>query len=149
MCLYSLWGKFGQRNNLCQTKVIKDQAEFYQMMIDPSKEIRDVTLIKNTSGNEDEDLTIVSWTLKDECAQDMDFINPVISAYVTAQARLYLYSFLEKLGDRVLYCDTDSIIYIHRPGDLEIETGPYLGEMGDELESYGPGCYIDEFVCGE
>ena len=36
----------------------------------------------------------------------MDFINTNISAYVTSQARLKLYTYLERLQERVLYFDT-------------------------------------------
>ena len=42
--------------------------------------------------------------------------NVVIAAYVTAHARLVLYSYLERLGERTLYCDTDSVIYKQTPG---------------------------------
>ncbi|KAK9686004.1 hypothetical protein QE152_g37525 [Popillia japonica] len=45
----------------------------------------------------------------------------------------------EKLGERVLYYDTDSVIYISRPGEWEVPLGNFLGEMTDELECYGEG----------
>lgn len=39
------------------------------------------------------------------------FVNPSIPALITAHARDYLYSFLERIDiDDILYCDTDSII---------------------------------------
>jgi hypothetical protein len=59
-----------------------------------------------------------------------------------------LYSFLEKVGERVLYYDTDSIIYISREGEYDPPTGNFIGDMTDELEEYGCGSYITEFVCG-
>ena len=70
--------------------------------------------------------------------------NPVIAAFVTAHARLQLYSYLEMLQDRVLYYDTDSVIYIERPGTCSPPTGDYLGDMTDELD----GGHITEFVSG-
>ncbi|KAJ8914412.1 hypothetical protein NQ315_017506 [Exocentrus adspersus] len=70
------------------------------------------------------------------------------AAYVTTQARLKLYSSLEKLGDRVLYYDTDSVIYVSREGERDVPTGSCLGEMTDELEGYGAGSHIKEFVSG-
>ena len=36
----------------------------------------------------------------------------VISAYTTTQARLKLYTYLEKLGERTLYADTDSVLHL-------------------------------------
>ena len=35
--------------------------------------------------------------------------NVIIASYVTTHARLELYSYLEQLKDRALYCDTDSV----------------------------------------
>ena len=45
--------------------------------------------------------------------------------------------------------DTDSIIFTEKEDDVyKPETGVYLGDMTDELEHYGYGTYIDEFVSG-
>ena len=43
--------------------------------------------------------------------------NEVIGAYVTAQARMYLYRYLDRLEENAMYCDTDFVIYIHPKGD--------------------------------
>ena len=43
---------------------------------------------------------------KEECEDTHINGNVVIAAFTTAQARLELYSYLEKLGDRVIYMDT-------------------------------------------
>ena len=34
LCLNSLWGKFGQRNNMSQTKYVTDVSEFYEILLD-------------------------------------------------------------------------------------------------------------------
>ena len=65
--------------------------------------------------------------------------NVVIAAFTTAHARLKLYSNLEQLGERVLYYDTDSVIYVSKPGEMEAETGVYLGELTDELDGNSGG----------
>ncbi|KAK9696077.1 hypothetical protein QE152_g32146 [Popillia japonica] len=62
--------------------------------------------------------------------------------------RLKLYSHLEKLDDRVLYYDTDSVIYSSRPGEWDVPIGSFLGEMTDELKCYGEGSYITTFASG-
>ncbi len=41
--------------------------------------------------------------------------------------RLKLYSVLEKLQDRVLYFDTDSVIFTHKEGEYMPSMGDYLG----------------------
>lgn len=90
----------------------------------------------------------VTWEYKDEASDLLATINVGIAAYTTTQARLKLYSYLERLGDRVLYYDTDSVIYISRPDEWEVPTGSFLGDMTDELEDYGPGSYITAFASG-
>ncbi|KAG5900435.1 hypothetical protein JTB14_029321 [Gonioctena quinquepunctata] len=60
----------------------------------------------------------------------------------------YTYSYLDRLTNRVLYYDTDSIIYISGEGEWNVPTGDFLGEMTDELDSYGTGSYMTELVSG-
>ena len=55
-------------------------------------------------------------------------------AFTTCHARLKLYEYLDHLKEQVLYFDTVSVIYSHRPGQPDIPTADYLGEMTDELE---------------
>lgn len=71
-----------------------------------------------------------------------------IASYVTATARLKLYSYLEQLKERVLYFDTDSIIFVEWPGAISPPLGDFLGDLKDELAEYGPGSFIDSFVSG-
>ena len=68
--------------------------------------------------------------------------NIFIAAFTTAYTRLKLYGYLEKLQHRVLYTDTDSLIYVVRDGESPLELGNYLGELTDELG----GDTIQEFV---
>ena len=70
--------------------------------------------------------------------------NVVIAAFTTAYARLKLYGVLDMLQGRVLYYDTDSIIFVSKTNDPEPPIGPYLGELTDELG----GDYITTFVSG-
>lgn len=70
--------------------------------------------------------------------------NVVVAAFTTAHARLKLYNVLEQLEERVLYYDTDSVIYVSKDGEWEPPTGIYLGELTDELD----GGYISTFVSG-
>ena len=58
--------------------------------------------------------------------------NVVIAAFTTAYARLQLYEELDRLGERVLYYDTDSVIYLTQPGEPEPQLGNYIGDLIDE-----------------
>ena len=37
-------------------------------------------------------------------------------------------------------------MYVTRPGEKQLPTGEFLGDLTNELEKYGPGAHIDEFV---
>jgi hypothetical protein len=76
--------------------------------------------------------------------------NEVVGAYVTAGARLKLYTYLEALNRDVLYTDTDSIIFVSREGgnDCGVRCGDNLGDLTDELVDYGQGAFISEFLSG-
>ncbi|XP_057322371.1 uncharacterized protein LOC130676747 [Microplitis mediator] len=141
LSLNSLWGKFGQRENLPQTEIITTRARLMEMLTDSQIEITGFLPVN--------DKTIYLNYIN--CADSVTAsptTNVVIAAYTTAQARLKLYSYLENLGERVLYCDTDSCIYISKDNQYEPPTGKFLGDLTDELESYGPGSYISSFVTG-
>ncbi|XP_055387199.1 uncharacterized protein LOC129615842 [Condylostylus longicornis] len=91
---------------------------------------------------------VINWQYKEEVTESLSTVNVSIAAFTTAQARLKLYTYLEKLDNRVLYYDTDSIFYIRREGEYEPHTGEFIGDMTNELESYGQGSYVTEFVSG-
>jgi hypothetical protein len=58
--------------------------------------------------------------------------NLGLGASVTASARTRLHKELNKLGDRVIYCLTDSCVYEHDPNKYNIPEGYYLGEWESE-----------------
>lgn len=107
----------------------------------------------------------ISWKPATEFVDSSPFTNVVIASYTTAIARMKLYSLLETLGDRVLYFDTgkslpgscrwpgiefsDSVVYRLRPGDQDLPSGSFLGDLTDELEGFGEGAFINSFAsCG-
>lgn len=120
---------------------MEENAEFLKFMNDPSVEIINTTYLNDK-------VVYIQWRYVEEMNVDTTFINPILCAHVTAEASLYLHSFLEKLGEKVLYCDTDSIIFIEHPNDQKIETGPYLGQMGDKMDAYGSEAYTVKFISG-
>ena len=72
--------------------------------------------------------------------------NEVIGAYVTAGARIHLYSFLDRLQEKAIYCDTESVVFIQPSGEpLPIATGDKLGNMQSEIK---PSEFIVEFASG-
>ncbi|KAG5876883.1 hypothetical protein JTB14_007459 [Gonioctena quinquepunctata] len=106
------------------------------------------TIYVNTVLPVNEDTLIVNWEYREEACDSLPTVNVVIAASVTAQARLKLYSYLGQLEKRVLYYDTDSVIYVSRPREFDIPNGEFVGDMTDELEKEGLDSYITEFVSG-
>ena len=90
----------------------------------------------------------MNWCFSEDNFTLSSITNMAIAAYATAQARLKLYSYLEKLGDAVLYYDTNSCIYLNKDisREYKIPTGRFLGDMTDELECYGEDSYISHFT---
>ena len=143
LCLNSLWGKFGQRENMCQTEVITDPQRLFELLTSPEIDVNSLLPVNDET-------IYVNWCYKDEALEPSPLVSVVVAAYTTALARLKLFSFLEQLDERVLYYDTDSIIYVSRDGSNEYEppTGPFLGDLTDELAGYGPGTHITSFISG-
>jgi hypothetical protein len=135
ICLNSLWGKFGQRTNLGNVDFVTDPCKFYKLLLDDRLTNMRVTYLS-------EEIVQVNYKYKDVFVEDNFNTNIFVAAYTTANARLRLYDMLSKLDKAVLYCDTDSIIYVDN-GLNTIQTGDLLGEWTDEL---GDGVYITKFL---
>ena len=136
--LNSFWGKFGEQMNKMKTKQITEPHELIDHLNDTTIEISDIRILSA-------DVIELAYKKIEEDAVKGSKTNIFIAAFTTCQARLKLYESLEVLGDRVLYYDTDSVIYTWKPGQTEIPLGDYLGDMTNELDE---GDYIVEFVSG-
>ena len=139
----TLWGKFGQNENLGKTEVINDPQRLFEMLINPEIEVNSWLPVND-------DVIYLGWTHKRELNNPSGLTSTVIAAYTTAQARLKLLSYLMPLGERCAYLDTDSIIFYSTgvTGEYEPPLGPLLGDLADELADYGPGARIVEIVSG-
>ncbi|KAJ8962079.1 hypothetical protein NQ318_018029 [Aromia moschata] len=111
LILNSFWGKLGQRENQPKTSIVRTPEEFFGMLTNPSIYVNSALPINELT-------LVVNWEHREEAYDSLATVNVVIAAYVTTQARLKLYSYLELLGDRVLYYDTDSVIYIARDNEV-------------------------------
>jgi hypothetical protein len=71
-----------------------------------------------------------------------------MAIFTTAHARLRLYKLLEILGERVLYMDTDSVIYIDDGSEeckkIEEMLGDMLGQLTNELGNLDT--WMEEYV---
>jgi hypothetical protein len=95
------------------------------------------------------DAVWVSWKYSENNIAAGNNVNVCIAAYVTTQARLELYEYLSVLGESVLYCDTDSVIFVQKNNDSPwVKIGDYLGDLTNELEEYGSYSFIEQFLSG-
>ena len=140
LMLNSFWGKFGQRQDLIKSKYFTNPAEYFKMLNDKRINVCNIQLVND-------DMVYVEYREKTEFVQLNPKINVIVAAYTTAHARLKLYSLLKPLGDRVLYCDTDSIIFWSKKAPNERQYRPVLGYFLGELTSELPyRMYILEFA---
>jgi hypothetical protein len=93
-----------------------------------------------------ENTMYVSFKKNLESDMELTNTNVVLAAFTTAWGRMELYKYLDFLGDRCLYLDTDSIIFLTSTGMLNPDKGNFLGDLTCEVEPMGGvGSYITEF----
>ncbi|XP_054720907.1 uncharacterized protein LOC129230528 [Uloborus diversus] len=122
--------------NKAQLTYFTSFAEFNNMLADPTKNVNDVFFPT-------EEICAVHWGMNENFVKQDTSTNIFLAAFTTAWARMKLYQEMDKLGESVLYHDTDSIIYASN-GTNDPALGNLLGEFTDELN----GDTIETFVSG-
>jgi DNA polymerase elongation subunit (family B) len=140
LLLNSLWGYLAMNNDRVSHKMINDRAQWFKFVNDDTIKITNVDFSNMN-------MLHVIYKNVDEKRTTSNKTNVVVAAFITSQARLKLYDELYKLGNRVLYCDTDSIIFVCNTDKQGIEYMPKIGEFLGELTSeLDDDDYIAEFV---
>jgi hypothetical protein len=151
----SLWGKFGENTTYMKFESYDTRSDLTRIIATENKWLDgniEVTYRRTTN-----DGLKIAMVYQDNSQKTMDSIyekkrrmtrNIAIASFVTSHARCRLWAEMNKLGERVLYHDTDSIIYEYNPLLYNIPFGKYLGEWESELKgkmvrfvSTGPKCY--------
>ena len=124
-----------------QSELIHDAKRFYDILNASDHDVHDIHLIN-------EEVVELVYQKKKEYERESPVTNIFLAIFTTSWARLELYSLLDRYKERILYCDTDSIIFVERPGDPDIELSDYLGGLTDEIaKDHGPEHFIQEFIC--
>ena len=134
---YFFIGKFAQRLNLSKNERVTEPKEFYAYLDSDQYIVKEAQMINDETVE-------IHYLEKEGFVEENKKVNIVIAAFTTAYARLKLYDLLDLLQERVLYYDTDSVVYVHEPGKPDPQLGDYLGELTDELN----GGYITTFLSG-
>jgi hypothetical protein len=117
-------GKLTERNDRTRTKIITEPYELYRFLDTPGVEVTNLAFASD-------DVAWLSWKVTaEENVPYLPHTNEVIGAYVTAGARIHLYSFLVRLQENAIYCETDPFIFIQPRGETwQIATGDKQGDM--------------------
>ena len=138
MMLNSFWGKYGQQGNKSKVEAISSPGKLYQLLEDDSQEFQTLRVTN------DEMVEVVYKHVQEADPIQVN-INIFVACFATCWARLKLYR--EGLSrvhpEQVLYFDTDSIIFSHRPGQPIPPLEDHLGEFTSELKT---GDHIVEFA---
>ena len=140
LMLNSMWGKFGQLLNKTQVQAFDDPQTFHRFLDTDTLDVRHVSVINDQ-------LVEVHYQYQQEDIPVSPNLNSFVASFTTCWARLRLYEALQLLGERVLYYDTDSVVYLEEE-EMDCPNpvlGDYLGEFTSELDDDD---YIEEFVSG-
>jgi hypothetical protein len=130
-----MWGKLTERSHRAQTKLISKPHELYRFLVTPGIEVQNMMFASD-------DMVWISWQYSsEEHVPSLRHTNEIIGSFVTAGARIHLYSYSERLQDKAMYCDKDSVIYVQPADEIPlVETGDKLGAITSELKS-------DDIIC--
>ena len=149
LALNSSYGKFEQCSNMSKMAYITHYEKLYNFLTDQTKVIKDFHVL-------DMGMVVMEYVQSEEFQEPDCKTNVIIASMCSTYACLKLWSIMNQLGSRVMYHDTDSMIYSSYPGQWKPPTGKYLGDLADELACHQIGClgssmghWIVEFVsCG-
>ena len=123
---------------MVKTEMVHDPKRLFELLYSDEFEVCDARLVND-------DMMEVQFRNMKGFEDSNNKVNVVIAAFTTAYARLKLYDLLDLLQERVLYYDTDSVIYVHKPDKPDPPLGNYLGDLTNELDDDD---YITSFISG-
>ena len=136
LLLNSHWGRFAMATNKSQYKLITDPVEWLNLIADDQYIVQSVDFTHKN-------FLQVYFINSTKTFESNANVNVALAAFVTCHARLKLLEEITKIGDRVLYVDTDSMIFKSVINMYEPITGKNLGQLTDEIKD---GKYIVEYV---
>ena len=104
LCLNSLWGKFGQRSNMSQTKYVTEVSEFYEILLDDKLDNINFQFIND-------DMAQMTYNFKDQFVDNSKNTNIYIACFTTSQ----VYSLLRRIQiceKHPLICKSFQYMYI-------------------------------------
>ena len=136
------------------TEIVNDKAKYTNILFNDKYKDHNLFFI-------DDERVEINYRVVDEYVENSVNTNIAIASFTTSSARLRLYECLDLLNHKVLYHDTDSIVYKYdrnNPNHKKLKRCDNLGEWTDELDgkkmigtfiSGGPKNYSYETDDGE
>jgi hypothetical protein len=134
--LNSMWGRYCLQTNKIKYAMISSLKELYNYLLNDFFEVHDIQFLNEFKAQ-------IFYSEKEELHLGGKDSNVVLGSFVTCYGRMRLYEEMFKIDDRVLYFDTDSIIFISKENHYEPELADYLGKFTNEIKGDN---YIEEFV---
>jgi hypothetical protein len=136
--LNSQWGRYAMQTLKTVCKFVRTYQDLIDYFNNSQYEVKNLLFPTD-------DTAMVLYEDNKDMHWGSNQTNVVIAAFVTAQARLKLFKEMLILGERVLYVDTDSIIYKRSLDLYTPRLGNFLGEFTNEIDP-SEGNHIVEFV---
>jgi hypothetical protein len=133
--LNSFWGRYCIQTNKTKYKMVTELSQVIQILISESI-LEDIHFLNDYKAQ-------IFYTDNAEMHAGGRDSNIVVGAFTTCYGRMVLYKELDLLQDRVMYFDTDSIIFLSKDSEYEPELGDYLGKFTNELKQ---DVHIVEYV---
>ena len=130
LLLNTLWGRFGMNLNKSRIEIISNRDEWFTMLADENFVIHDVQ-------ESNPEILQVVYSERADMHLGGNQTNVPIAAFVTSYARVKLFRTLVKLDRRVLYFDTDSVIFV---SDEQFRRSPNFPVLGDYLGEWTDEC---------
>jgi len=146
--LNCLWGKFCQRPGKDSHCFISSLMDYEAIMACDNVDKNEIKMRHTGHGN-----WKVTYDANIQHKRPNNRYNIYIAACVTANARTYLHKQMCRIrSHRILYCDTDSIIFLYGKDEPEL-SGTGLGKWTDEypdkrireFSAIAPKCYSLQF----
>ena len=116
-----------------KAQFINQYEKLYDILVDVTKVIKNFHILNN-------DMIMMEYKQSEEFEEPSNKTNDIILAFCSAYARIKLWQMMNKLGNHVVYHDTDSIIYTYKLQEWIPPIGEYLSDLMDELSCSKIGC---------
>lgn len=140
LCCNCFWGRLGMRDAFPKVSVVHTLADLNSVISSNEAEVTTVRYLSDSC------VAVLSKNKSVDTVTISNNTNIYLAVFTTAYARIRLFKLIDRVKDRFVYCDTDSVIYELSPNAADnLPTGEFMGDLTSELDF---GETIVDFVSG-